>query len=63
VVINQQLNVVEDTSPVDKIIIINTRKRIIHKENWQKNIKEQLKNSGKEYVGANDKVKAAKIMA
>jgi len=62
VVMNQHLNVVEDTSPVDKSIITNTRKRLIHKENWQKNIKKQLKNSGKEYVGANDKVKAAKIM-
>jgi len=59
---NQQLNVVEDTLPVDKSIITNTRKRLIHKENWQKNIKKQLKNSGKEYVSANDKVKAAKIM-
>jgi len=44
---NQQLNVVEDTSPVDKRIINNNRKRLIHKENWQKNIKKQLKKSGK----------------
>lgn len=56
------MNVVENASPVDKSIITNTRKRLIHKENWQKNIKKQLQHSGKEYIGANDKVKAAKIM-
>lgn len=50
---------VEEASTVDKGIT-NTKKRLKNEENWQKNIRKQLKNSGKQYVGANDKVKAAK---
>ncbi|KAE9542488.1 hypothetical protein AGLY_003349 [Aphis glycines] len=62
--IDKQLSAVEKTpSIIVEDIKNNTRKRLINKEIWEKNVKKQLRNSGKEYnIGSNEKVIAAKIM-
>ena len=66
----EEANIQDDTDagnadveqlPVEVTAAARGRKRVRHVELWKRNIRKRLRNSGKEYIGVNKKVKRAKL--